>query len=284
MTAARREGPAPDDPPTGARTLPLLGLTVLPVMVGVGFALLPLVRVSDAVADAGAAAWTSTAVIAALALAARAKPSLRTAVLMGLAASTALIVVAVRGGASIASVVVVGLALAALAQAVGGAIGRRIAHPGHLAPACAVAGGADLMSVLSPEGPSKAIAASEAAVSVLVVAGPVPGHAGAIAPTIGLGDLVFIALLFGASAAHGVPRWRVTIAAATGVTVALLVAAMLHAAVPALPAIGLAAVLVVPAFRDVRPRDRGAARAGIAIGLALGAFAVVRAVLASPLP
>jgi len=263
-----------------ASSLPLLGLAILPAATAVGFALLPRLPTSEAAADAGAAAWTSLAVIAALAVASRADATMRVRAALGVLAASALLFVALRGDASISAVVAVGLALVAIGWAIGDGIGRRIAHPGHLAPACAVAGGADLMSVLSPEGPSNAIAASDTAISVLVVAGPVPGHAGAIAPTIGLGDLVFIALLLGAAAVHGIARWRIVIAVIAGVAVALALSGLLRTAVPALPAVGIAAVAAVPAFRDVRPRDRGAARAGIAIGIALGAFAVVRAVIA----
>jgi hypothetical protein len=260
-----------------ARALPLLGLAILPAATAAGFALLPAIRVSEGLADAGAAAFTSLAAIASLVVATRASPSLRVRIALGGLAALLLVAIAITRPASLASVALVGLGLVTVGWALGDGIGRRIAHPGHVAPACAVAGGADLMSVLSPEGPSKAIAASDAAVSVLVVAGPVPGHAGAIAPTIGAGDLVFIALLLGAAAVHGASRVRVALAAIVGVAASLLASGLLRAPIPALPAVGIAAVAFVPAFRDIRPRDRSAATVGIAIGVSLGVVAVVRA-------
>src|SRR5262249_16797564 len=101
----------------------------------------------------------------------------------------------------------VNTALVALAHSLGGSIGRRVAHPGHLLPACAVAAAADAASVLFPGGPSHAIASSERALSLALVAFPVPGTR-ALAPSIGFGDLVFLALVLGTAATHrlSIPR------------------------------------------------------------------------------
>lgn len=261
---------------------PLAGLLLLPALLALGFVLFPFIHTSDAAADAGAAAFTSLAAIAGLVVTGRATPGMRARAAVAAVAAASLLAIALAASTSIAAVIAASTALVALGWAVGDGIGRRIAHPGHLAPACAVAGGADLMSVLSPEGPSKAIAESDLAVSVLVVAGPVPGHAGAIAPTIGVGDLVFVALVLGAARMHTIPTARVVAAVAFGIAASLVASALLRAPIPALPAIGLATVVAVPAFRRPLPRERAVARVGVVAGIALGVFAIVRALLATP--
>jgi len=267
------------DPPSAGPAW-LLGLLLAPALLALGFAVLPRLVVGEAAADAGAAAFTSMAAVAGLFVTGRGATTLGVRAVIGAVAAGALAAIAIASWVSVAAAVVGGGALVAIGWAVGDGIGRRIAHPGHLGPACAIAGGADLMSVLSPEGPSNAIAASDLAVSVLVVAGPVPGHAGAIAPTIGLGDLVFIALLLGAAAVHGIARTRVVVAVIVGVAASLVASATLRTAIPALPAIGLASVIAVGRFRRPPARERGVAQLGAVAGVALGLFAIVRAAVA----
>lgn len=255
-------------------------LAVTPGVLALGFALLPAVHLGEAATDAVAAGWACTAALAGLGLAARHDPprGVRPALLA--IAAAVLVAVAVRGVGGLGALVAVGGALVAGAWALGDGIGRRIAHPGHVGPACAVAAAADVVSVVAPEGPTHAIAASDAALSVLAIAGPVPGHLGAAAPTLGAGDLVFTALLLGAAAKHGVARGRVVLATAIGIAAALGASAALAAAVPALPAIGAAAIALVPRFRHVRPSDRAGARLGVALALGLALAAVARRLIA----
>ncbi len=259
---------------------PLAALAIAPVAIAIGFVIAPWLRVGDLAAGAIAAAYTSGVALVALALASRAEPPRHARIFLFVVGVAVLLAFAFLGVASAAAVSVVAGALVAATFALGDGIGRRIMHPGHVAPACAVAAAADIASVVAPEGPTRAIAASDTALSVLAIAGPVPGHAGAIAPTLGAGDLVFAALLLGAAASHGVGRARVTLAIALGITLSLALSATLETAVPALPAIGALAVAMVPAFRDLRPADRRGARIGIALALGLALAAVARRLLA----
>jgi hypothetical protein len=168
----------------------------------------------------------------------------------------------------VAAVVFVNLGLTAVAHAAGASIGRRVAHPGHLLPACAVAAAADLASVLHPSGPSHAIAGSERALAVFAVAFPVPGtHA--VAPALGFGDLVFLALVLGVAAAHQLSIPRAAVCGAAGLAVAGAGAAILGIAVPALVPIGAAVVLGMPAARRLRAEDRRTATLSIAIAAAV---------------
>jgi hypothetical protein len=265
---------------SGPRAHALLALAIAPAALLVGFLVFPSVRVNDAAADAIAAAWACGSALVALALAARAEPPPRLRIALFLASAAVLAAIGATSRPGLAATVAAGGALVVASWALGDAVGRRIAHPGHVAPACAVAAAADVASVVAPEGPTHAIAASDAALPVLAIAGPVPGHAGMAAPTLGAGDLVFTALLLGAASRHGASRPRVAIAVATGIAAALALSASLGAPVPALPAIGVAVVALVPPFRQVRREDRRGSAVGIALALGLALAAVARRLLA----
>ena len=168
------------------------------------------------------------------------------------------------------------LGLVVIAHAAGGAIGVRVAHPGHLLPACAVAAAADLASVLHPSGPTHAIAASERALSLLAVGFPVPGTR-AVAPVLGAGDLVFLALVFGVAVRHRLSLARAAAAAAAGLAAAGALAAHFEREIPALVPIGAAVVAALPEARRVRPEERRTAAVAVAV-----AVAVVVGVLLSP--
>jgi len=165
----------------------------------------------------------------------------------------------------------VNLTLVVVAHAVGTAIGRRVQHPGHLLPACIVAAAADAVSVLHPAGPSHAIAQSDAALSVLSIQFPVPG-APAVAPVLGVGDLVFFALVLGVVTTHGLSVLRASLLGLAGALSAGALAATLHAPIPALIPIAGLVVLGLPAARRLRAEDRRVTRvvAVLALGVALG--------------
>jgi hypothetical protein len=221
------------------------------------------------------------AALAALVLAARAGagegPPPARAVIAQVAAGTAAVLAgawAPVGPVFAAMLVDLGLILAA--GAVGGAVGRRVAHPGHLMPACAVAAAADLASVIHPSGPSHAIAASERALSLVAFGFPVPGVR-AVAPALGVGDLTFLALVLGVVIQHRMSLGRAVVAAVVGLAAAGGVAALAGREVPALVPIGAAVVAFLPEARRVRPEERRTA----ALAIALSA-AVVVGVLLSP--
>ena len=110
--------------------------------------------------------------------------------------------------------------------------------------------------------------------SVLAVGFPVLGT-DAVAPALGVGDLLFMALVFGVARAHGLPYGRAVLCCVIGTALAGLAAAAFGVAVPALVPIAAALVVGLPAIRRLRPNDRRAAQFSMliagAVVLATGA-------------
>jgi hypothetical protein len=276
-------------PEAPRRVRPALGLLVAPALTAVGALVAPLLTPSEAAASALTFAGGAAAGLLPIALAAPATLGRRACVALGVSGVGLLgLAAAVAAPRPAIAAMLVNLALVSVAHSVGGSIGRRVAHPGHLLPACAVAAAADLLSVIHPSGPTHAIASSERALSLLAVGFPVAGtHA--VAPTVGAGDLLFIALVLGVAAAHRLSLARVAAAAAAGLAVAGAIAAALEApfargladrlqgTVPALVPVGAALVAGVPEARRLRPEDRRTAAIAVA-----AAAAVVAGVLLSP--
>lgn len=264
--------PAPHDRKPADRSGALLrlalGLALTPSLVGLATVLVPGIRLSELPASVAAFAGATLVPIFALAISAKARVPLRATLAVLTAAATTLVIVALSRPRPIPAMLLVDTALVALAWAIGAAIGQRIQHAAHLLPACIVAASADIVSTLSPEGPTHAIAGSDRALSIAAVWFPVPGtHA--VSPALGAGDLLFMALLFGAAAVHGLPYARTVLLAALGTALAGLAAAWLGVAVPALVPIAAAVVLGLPAVRRLRPVDRSAARWSMVIASAL---------------
>jgi hypothetical protein len=274
LTASEANGPRPASPSGGALRL-ALGLALTPGVVGVAAALLPAVRVSAGFANAVAFAGATLVPILALSILAKAEGTL--GLTLGVAAGAAGLLIALGfvQHAPIAAMLLVDSALVALAWAIGASIGRRVQHASHLLPACVVAASADLVSLLSPEGPSHAIAESDRALSVLAVWFPVPGSH-ALAPALGVGDLLFIALVFGVAVVHRLPYARTVVLAALGTSVAGVAAALLGVAVPALLPISAAILLGLPSVRRLRPADRRAATWSMVIAGAVVTATLVR--------
>ena len=180
--------------------------------------------------------------------------------------------------APLAAALIVDFSLVALAWAVGSSLGRRVQHASHLLPACVVAACADLVSVLSPEGPSHAIAQSDRALSLFATWFPEPG-AHALAPALGVGDLLFLGLVFGVARGHALPYVRVALLCLLGTALAGVLAAASGVAVPALPTIALCVLVGTPAARQLRAVDRRAAGWAMAIACAAALAAVLRNVL-----
>ncbi len=145
--------------------------------------------------------------------------------------------------------------LLSLGRGLGGGIGERVSHPGHVLPASIVAATADLASVLSPEGVSNAIVANDRALSVAALAAPVLGSR-AMTFVLGAGDLVMMSLVFAVARRFDVSRVRVAVAFAFGLFIAFLLAALLARPIPALCTMALAGALSSPRFFRVAPRDR----------------------------
>src|SRR5262249_26800819 len=96
---------------------------------------------------------------------------------------------------------------------------------------------------------------------------------------LGLGDLMFVALVLATLRAHGRPVGAAFAACIAGTALAGLASALSGAAVPALVAVGAAGGAFVPGARRLRPEDRrttvvGAVVAGgVVLGVLLRRFA-----------
>jgi len=235
-----------------------LGLSLTPCAVAIAAYALPHVHVdanpTNVIAFAGATLFP----IIGLSLAAKATATRAVTFAVTALAAALLLAIALRQPSPLATVLCVDSALVGLAWALGCSLGRRVQHESHLFPACVVAASADLASVLAPEGPSHAIAESERALSLLATWFPVPGSA-ALAPALGLGDLLFMGLTFGIARAHGLPYARCVITCAIGTALAGAAAAWSGLPIPALVPIAALLVLTLPAIRRLRRNERKAA-------------------------
>ena len=273
--------PRPSEQVLEPRQLPVvLGLLLAPCVVLLATRLLPSIPLGEPWAGVVAFAGAAGVSIAGLAIAAWSATALAPALLVAGASGLTLIALAIKPPSPPVLLPIVDAALVGLAWALGTSLGRRVQHAAHLLPACAVAASADLVSLLSPEGPSHAIAQSERALSVLAVWFPVPGG-NAVAPALGVGDLLFMGLVFGVARAHALPYARAVGACAVGTAAAGLAAAWLGVAVPALLPIAGAVVLGLPAIRRLRRADRMAAVWSMALAGSVAAATIVRSLLAS---
>jgi hypothetical protein len=266
--------PAADHAPARGRGRALLGLLLTPVVVGVAAIALSRLRVAVEIANIVVFGGAASTVVASLATAARSYPPPVWRLATMAVAIVALGGFAWAGVTSIGAAVVVDALLIAGAWAMGTSIGRRIEHPGHLLPACVVVACADATSIVSQFGPTHAMAQSERALSVVAFAFPVPGTP-SFAPALGVGDLVFMAIVFGAVVAHGLSLLRAAVLCWLGVLAAGAASALWETAVPALVLVGAAVVLGVPEARRLRPADRRVATLAMAIAVAVAAAAIV---------
>jgi len=258
-----------------------LGLLLTPCAVAVAAYVLPRVQVDESLANVTAFAGATLFPIIGLSLAAKVEVRLRFALAGAALVAALLVILVVRQPSPVATMLLVDGALVYLSWALGCALGRRVQHASHLYPACVVAASADLVSLLSPEGPSHAIAESERALSVLAVWFPVPGSS-ALAPALGVGDLLFMAFVFGVAISHGLPYARSVVACAAGTALAGVAAAWTGLAVPALVPIAALTVLALPSIRNLRRGDRQAAHWSMLIAGTVALASVARALLSLP--
>jgi len=233
-------------------------------------------RVPVGIAAAELATFVGAAGVALLGVALGARRAIagRSLLLIDVGVVALLGVLAVLRARSVWLTPVIDAALIAFAWATGSAIGGRVEHGAHLLPAAAVASAADIVSVASSWGPSNAIAASERALSLLAISFPVLGTR-IVAPALGVGDLIFVALALGVARKHELPYRRMAILAFIGVLIAGVASAVLGRAVPALPAIGLMIVAFVPAARQVRRKDRSVTMIAIGVAVVIAVFGVL---------
>lgn len=158
---------------------------------------------------------------------------------------------------------VVAACLLAGGTLLGGVIGGRIEHPGHLLVVAYVTAVVDAYSVLSPGGVSAQVVDSAPLLSVLTVGWAMPGVEG-VAPVLGVGDVVMSAIYLSAARAHrlGVARFGIFLLGGYALTLGALLA--FERALPALPFLGLAVVAADARVRRLRSDDRRAAYGGMA--------------------
>jgi hypothetical protein len=257
-----------------------VGVLLTPAAVAVAARVTPRLQLGEIPANMGAFAGATLFPILGLSLAARVEVRLAWAMAAAASAAAVLLTLSAVQPTPLATVLLVDTALVCLSWALGCSLGRRVQHPTHLFPACVVAASADLVSVLSPEGPSHAIAGSERALSVLAVWFPVPGSL-AVAPALGVGDLLFMALALGVALAHGLPYARCVVLCAAGTALSGVAAACTRVAVPALVPIATLLVLGLPEVRKLRRSDRAAAHWSMLIACTVALGCVVRSVLSS---
>ncbi len=266
-----------DDPSTwpvsGTWVTAAIGLLLTPIVVGIAAVAAPRIHVGEDSASLVVFAGAASTSVAALAIAATSLSSAAWRLAVGVVAALALGVLAWSGVTSMAATVAVDAALVAVAWAIGTSIGRRIEHPGHLLPACVVVACADAASMVSRFGPTHAIAENERALSVVAVAFPVPGT-WAAAPALGVGDLIFMALVLGAVSAHGISVTRAALLCLAGTSVAGVASAVSETAVPALVPIAAAVVLGIREARSVRPRERRAAALAMVVAVSVAAAVI----------
>ncbi|MES1183483.1 MAG: hypothetical protein ABUL60_06685 [Myxococcales bacterium] len=251
------------------------GLLLTPAVVAVALLVLPQLRVGTGAANVISFAGATGVAIAGLALASTAELSRRLTLAIAALGVATLVTVAVTRASNGGALLATDTALVGVAWALGASLGRRVQHASHLLPACVVAASADVVSLVSPEGPSHAIANSDRALSVLAIWFPVPAST-AWAPALGVGDLLFIALVLGVAVAHELPYARVVLCCAVGTALAGVAAAISGVAVPALLPIAGAVIVGLPAARRLRAVDRRAARWSMLIAASVAAATVVR--------
>jgi hypothetical protein len=194
-------------------------------------------------------------------------PRPRKQALLGvLASACALLMLVVAGGVvpTWLAAAVVTIALLTGATLLGALIGAGVEQPGHLLAVAIVSSLADMVSVLSPSGPSAMIAESPVALSVLALPWPMLGT-DAIEPMLGAGDVVFAALYVGAARVHALPLTRTLLALGVGFVATLGCVVWLEQALPALPFLGAAIVIAHPEARRLRlgsPRRAAGTPAG----------------------
>ena len=137
----------------------------------------------------------------------------------------------------------------------GAAVGTRIQAAGHLVFVALISSAADLFSVYSTLGPSAAMIETPTSLNLLVMPWPMLGTA-AVAPILGVGDVVFASLYLSAARTHRLNATRTLLALVAGFALTFVALVIFEVPVPALPFLGLAVVASDARTRQVPLADR----------------------------
>jgi hypothetical protein len=139
----------------------------------------------------------------------------------------------------------------------GGAVGGRVDHAGHLVLLAWVASVVDVLSVFAPEGPTAQMVQSpEVALPLVTLSWPIFGTA-SVEPLIGVGDVTIATLYAAAARATHLPRVRVVLGLLLGFALTFAALVVFERALPALPMLSFAVVLALaPHSLRVPPADR----------------------------
>ena len=146
-----------------------------------------------------------------------------------------------------------------LGTVIGAVIGRRIQDPSHLLFVALVSAVADMLSVMQPGGISKAIADQPRALALLALPWPLLGT-DAVAPFLGVSDVVFASLYVHATRTHDLPLLRSVLALIAAFAATAVLVVVWQRAIPVLPLLGVSIVLAQPRARAASAADlrRGA--------------------------
>lgn len=170
----------------------------------------------------------------------------------------------------------VNLGLIFAAAAAGTLLGGIIEKPSYLIPVCAVAGLADLWSVFSASGVTKAISTSRRALNFVLVSFPVVGYG--VRPLIGVTDFIFAGLFIFMAVRFSMPLLRTAILIGSAFVISVGLAVGAGIGIPVLPVMGVLFVAGhYQALRITDPAERREAIMGILIVvLALGVITFMR--------
>ncbi len=168
----------------------------------------------------------------------------------------------------------INLALLAFGSLLGGSVGGRVEHAGHLVLLAWVASVVDVVSVFVPEGPTAQIVASpEVALPLVTLSWPIFGT-GSIEPLVGVGDISIASVYGAAVGATALSRSRLVVGLLLGFALTFVALVIFQRALPALPMLSLTTVLcLLPQAAQIPPNDR---LKGIAFALVLTLAAGIR--------
>ena len=198
------------------------------------------------------------AVVVGAALAALHRPSALTAVIAGLAGVGSVTWGLAWAPSLASSALAVGAGALVISAGLGAAIGHRVSEARYVWPLVLVAVGADLWSVAAPSGLTRqAIVEGPPShvTSVALLTVPIPGAG--LEGVLGLGDVIFTALLLGLVHRCGLSMARALLGLAVGLLVCLAFLLIARLPTPALVFIGPAVAIALGRTVTPRPGEVG---------------------------